>query len=179
MSTLTADPGFPRGKVLGVTQRLYDAEPANGDNMVGTRKTFRDENPTTGVVLSNHTVDCVAVRNATSSTLLPGQTVALDATLTQVTGLAVDTSVAYGVVDEYLNQYNAVPNEVLWVVVKGPSTAKKTTGTGTAITAGAKLSASSTGGSLAAGTSAPIGLALAAAGTTDASVRLYVTTPLV
>jgi hypothetical protein len=178
MSTLTADPGFSRGKVLGVTYKMYDAEPADGSNMVGVRKTFRDENPITGAVNSNHTVDCIAVRNAHSATLTPGQVVALDATLTQVSGLAIDTSTAYGVVDEYLNSTSAVVGEVLWVVVKGPSVPKKTTGTGTAITAGAKVSTTSTGGSLAAGTTAPIGLAMAAATTTDSTVRVYVTTPL-
>jgi hypothetical protein len=178
MSTLTADPGFPRGKVLGVTYKMYDAEPADGSNMVGIRKTFRDENPITGVVNSNHTVDCIAVRNTSGSTLLPGQVVALDATLTLATGLAIDTSTAYGVVDEYLNSSNAVANEVLWVVVKGPSVPKKTTGTGTAISAGAKVSTTSTAGSIAAGTTAPIGLAMAAGATTDATVRVYVTSPL-
>jgi hypothetical protein len=92
MSTLTADPGFRRGTVLGVTWKAYDAEPADGSNLVGGRKTFRDENPTTGVVLSNHTVDCIAVRNTSGAALLPGQVVELDATLTQASLLSVTQS---------------------------------------------------------------------------------------
>jgi hypothetical protein len=179
MSTLTADPGFRRGTVLGVTWKLYDAEPADGSNLVGGRKVFRDEHPTTGVVLSNHTVDCIAVRNTSGAALLPGQSVELDATLTQVTGLATDTSVAHAVVDEYLPAAGAPNLEVLWVVVKGPSTLVKTAAASAAgITAKAVVSTTSTAGSVAAGTGNRAGFALATAASTATSLRVYVQGPL-
>lgn len=180
MSTLTADPGFRRGTVLGVTLKLYDAEPANGDNMIGVRKTFRDEHPQTGVVQSNHTVDCIAVRNTSGSALLPGQVVALDATLSLATGLATDTSVAHAVVDEYLPAAGAAADEVLWVVVKGPTKPIKTAAaSGAGVTAGAVVSASSTAGSVVAGTGNRVGYAMAAATSTATSLRVFAQGPLV
>lgn len=180
MSTLTADPGFRRGTVLGVTQKLYDAEPADGSNMIGARKTFRDEHPTSGVVQSNHTVDCIAVRNTSGSALLPGQVVELDATLTLASGLASDTSVAHAVVDEYLPSGGAAASEVLWVVVKGPTTVAKTSGaSGAGITGKAVVSASSTAGKVAAGTGNKVGYAMATAASTDTSLRVFASGPMV
>lgn len=179
MSTLTADPGFRRGTVLGVTQKLYDAEPADGSNMIGARKTFRDEHPQSGVVLSNHTVDCIAVRNTSGSALLPGQTVELDATLSLATGLASDTSVVTAVVDEYLPAGGAAASEVLWVVVKGPTKPLKTAAaSGAGISGKAVVSTSSTAGSVVAGTGNKLGYAMETAASTATSLRVFVQGPL-
>jgi hypothetical protein len=112
--------------VLGVTQKMYDAEPSNGSTIVGVVKTFRDENPTTGVVLSNRTVDCIAVRNTSEISLEPGTVVRFSGAgvLSEVDGYATPTDTLIGVVDEYLPEMVGVPvGEVFWLVVKGPTSA--------------------------------------------------------
>lgn len=132
MSTLTADPGFPRGAVLGVTQKMYDAEPSNGSTIVGVVKTFRDENPTTGVVLSNRTVDCIAVRNTSGGMLEPGTVVRFSpaGVLSEVDQYAEAADALVGIVDEYLPETLGAPkDEVFWLVVKGPSSVWKLAGT--------------------------------------------------
>lgn len=179
MSILTASPGFVRGSVLGVTVKMYDAEPADGSNMVGIRKVFRDEHPRLGVLYSNHIVECIAVRNTSGSPLLPGQTVELDATLTQASGLATDTTTVHAVVDEYLPPAGAAANEVLWVVVKGPSVPVKTAAaSGAGIAAKASVSTSATAGSVATGSGNRVGYAMAAATSTATSLRVFVQGPL-
>lgn len=174
MSTLTADPGFTRGSVLGITVKMYEAENGDGTALMGVRKTFRDENPKTGALLSNHTVDCIAVKNTSGGALLPKAVVAINAARTSATGGATNASVLYGVVDEYLPPAGVADGEVFWAVVEGPTEANKTTGA--ALSAGVAVAASATAGSLAAGTGG--GVTLAAAGSADTSVRLYAKTPL-
>ncbi len=129
MSTLTADPGFPRGSVLGVTQKMYDAEPSDGATIVGVVKTFRDENPSTGVVLSNRTVDCIAVRNKSAGVLHAGTVVRFKhhAVLSEVDATPVLTDLLVGVVDEYLPTGGVPIDEVFWLVVKGPADVRKAT----------------------------------------------------
>lgn len=177
MSTLTADPGFGRGQVLGILWKAYDAENGDGSQVLGVRKTFLDENPVSKQTLSNRTVDCICVKNTSGSALLPKTVVKFAAgSLTSVDGAADNTSILIGVVDEYLPAAGVAAGEVFWLAVSGPSEALKTSGAGTAITAGALVAASSTAGKIAAGTSPQLGTALAAAATGDTSVRVLLKT---
>ena len=178
MSTLVADPGFARGQVLGVTKLLYDAEPADGAQILGVHKVFLDVDPRNQPVASNETVECVAVKNTSGGALLPKTLVKFKAgaILTEVDGGADDASVRVGVVDEYLPAAGVPVDEVFWVVVKGPTTILKTTGA--AITAGAKVSAATAAapGKILAGSTAPVGFAIAAAGSSDTEVRVLART---
>lgn len=170
MSTLTADPGFARGQVLGITWKAYDAESGDGAHIVGTRKVFRDENPTTGALNSNRTVECIAVKNSSGSALLPGQVAKFkdSAILSEVDGLAVAATTLMGIVDEYLPAAGVKDGEVFWLVVRGPSTVTKTA---TSVSAGAAYGPSATAGSAAAqGANAQLGFAIATSATTSGRI---------
>lgn len=171
MSTLTADPGFARGQTLGITNtNVYDAQVGDGSHLLGVRKTFRDENPSTGRLLSNHTVDCVCVKNTSGSAILPGTLVKFKASaiLTEVDGGAVAASTLIGVADEYLPAAGVPNNEVFWVVVAGPSAVTKTS---TSVSAGAAYGPSATAGSAAAqGANALLGFAIDTSATTSGRV---------
>lgn len=171
MSTLTADPGFARGQTLGITNtNVYDAQVGDGSHLLGVRKTFRDENPTTGALLSNHTVDCICVKNTSGGAILPGTLVkfAAGAILTEVDGGAVAATLLMGVADEYLPAAGVPNNEVFWVVVNGPATVTKTA---TSVSAGAAYGPSSTAGSAAAqGANALLGYAIQTSPTTTGRV---------
>lgn len=170
MSTLTADPGFGRGQTLGITVKLYEAENGDGATVVGTRKAFRDESPITGAILSNRTVECIAVKNTSGSALLPGAVAKFkdSAILSEVDGLAVAASTLIGVVDEYLPASGVADGEVFWLVVRGPSTVTKTA---TSVSAGASYGPSATAGSAAAqGANAQLGFAIATSATTSGRI---------
>lgn len=174
MSTLTADPGFGRGQTLGVTVTMYEAENGDGSTVVGTRKVFRDEDPKTGALKSNRTVECVAVKNTSGSALLPGSVAKFKASaiLSEVDGLASTSTLLMGVVDEYLPAAGVANNEVFWLVVAGPSTVTKTS---TSVSAGAAYGLSATDGSAAAQSTNPLlGYAIETSATT--SGRLLVRT---
>lgn len=128
MSTLTADPKFPRGHVLGINYSYYDTENNPQDLQIGTgqgvkgvHSVFRDENPHDGSLQSNLTVECVAVKNASGDVLTAGTTVQLDPTkgLGETEG---GEATLYGIVDEWLTA-PVKDGEVCWVVVRGPSAA--------------------------------------------------------
>lgn len=170
MSTLTADPGFARGQTLGVTVTMYEAENGDGSNVVGTRKVFRDEDPKTGALRSNRTVECIAVKNVSGSALLPGAVAKFRdaAILSEVDGLAVAATTLMGVVDEYLPAAGVPNNEVFWLVVRGPSTVTKTA---TSVSAGAAYGPSATAGSAAAqGANAQLGFAIETSATTSGRI---------
>lgn len=170
MSTLTADPGFGRGQTLGITVKMYEAENGDGSNVVGTRKVFRDENPTTGVINSNRTVECIAVKNSSGSALLPGSVAKFKdaAILSEVDGLATTSTALMGVVDEYLPAAGVADGEVFWLVVGGPSTVTKTS---TSVSAGASYGLSATAGSAAAQSTNPLlGYAIATSATTSGRI---------
>jgi hypothetical protein len=170
MSTLTADPGFARGQTLGVTVTMYEAENGDGSNVVGTRKVFRDEDPKTGALKSNRTVECIAVKNTSGSALLPGAVAKFKdaAILSEVDGLAVAATTLMGVVDEYLPAAGVPNNEVFWLVVRGPSTVTKTA---TSVSAGASYGPSATAGSAAAqGANAQLGFAIETSATTSGRI---------
>lgn len=170
MSTLTADPGFARGQTLGVTVTMYEAENGDGSNVVGTRKVFRDEDPKTGALQSNRTVECIAVKNTSGSALLPGAVAKFKdaAILTEVDGLATTSTALMGVVDEYLPAAGVPNNEVFWLVVRGPSTVTKTA---TSVAAGASYGLSATAGAAAAQSTNPLlGFAIATSATTSGRI---------
>jgi hypothetical protein len=170
MSTLTADPGFARGQTLGVTGTYYEATVGNGANLLGARKTFRDEDPKTGVIKSNHTVECIAVKNESGGALLPGEVVKFKAgaILSEVDAKAEAAAVLMGVVDEYLPTAGVPDKEVFWLVVNGPSTVVKTA---TSVSAGAAYGPSSTAGSAAAvGSNALLGYAIETSATTSGRI---------
>lgn len=170
MSTLTADPGFARGQVLGILWKAYDADNGDGSNIVGTRKVFRDENPKTGALNSNHTVECIAVKNTSGSALVPGSVAKFKdaAILSEVDGLATTSTALMGVVDEYLSSSGVPDGEIFWLVVKGPSTVTKTS---TSVAAGAAYGLSATAGSAAAQSTNPLlGYAIATSATTSGRI---------
>jgi hypothetical protein len=170
MSTLTADPGFARGQTLGVTVTLYEAENGDGSNVVGVRKVFRDEDPKTGALKSNRTVECIAVKNTSGSALVPGAVAKFKdaAILSEVDGLATTSTALMGVVDEYLPAAGVPNNEVFWLVVRGPSTVTKTA---TSVAAGASYGLSATAGSAAAQSTNPLlGFAIATSATTSGRI---------
>lgn len=157
---------------------MYDAEPGDGAHILGVHKVFLDVDPRNQPVASNETVECVAVKNTSGGALLPKTLVKFKAgaILTEVDGSADDASVRVGVVDEYLPAAGVPVNEVFWVVVKGPTTILKTTGA--AISAGAMVSAaaSANAGRVLAGSTAPVGLAIAAAASAATEVRVLART---
>jgi hypothetical protein len=170
MSTLTADPGFGRGQTLGVTVTMYEAENGDGSTVVGVRKVFRDEDPKTGALKSNRTVECIAVKNTSGSALLPGAVAKFKdaAILSEVDGLATTSTALMGIVDEYLPAAGAANNEVFWLVVRGPSTVTKTA---TSVAAGASYGLSATAGSAAAQSTNPLlGFAIETSATTSGRI---------
>ena len=185
MSTLTSDPGFARGSVLGILWKAYDAENGDGSHVIGMRKEFLDITPSTGVVNSNRAVECICVKNASAAALLPGQVAKFKLAATsgltsggiigEVDGLAGASDKLIGVVDEYLPAAGVPVGEVFWLVVRGPSTVRKTTGA--AIAAGDTLSTTATTGSIATGTTnTQLGYAITAAASADTTERVLVRT---
>ena len=170
MSTLTADPGFARGQTLGVTVTMYEAENGDGSTVVGVRKVFRDEDPKTGALKSNRTVECIAVKNTSGSALLPGAVAKFKdaAILSEVDGLATTSTALMGIVDEYLPSAGVANNEVFWLVIRGPSTVTKTA---TSVSAGASYGLSATAGSAAAQSTNPLlGYAIETSATTSGRI---------
>lgn len=166
MSTLTADPGFARGQVLGITKTFYDAQVGDGSHILGVSKVFLDTDPTTQKLNSNVTVECVAVKNKTGGALLPGSVVGFSPTavLTEVDALGTQSSLRVGVVDEYLPLAGAPADEVLWVVVSGPTTA---TTIGQPINAGGEVGVSGVAGKVEEDNTKKVGVAISdAVGTT-------------
>lgn len=169
MGTFTTDPGFGRGQTLGITVKMYEAEAGDGSTVIGTSKEFRDEHPSSGVLYSNGTVTCVAVKNSSGSAVLPGDVVKFKAGgMSEVDGLASTSTALMGIVDEYLPAAGVPDGEVFWVVVRGPSTVKKTS---TSVSAGASYGLSATDGSAAAQSTNPLlGYALATSATTTGRI---------
>jgi hypothetical protein len=188
MSTLTADPKFSRGQVLGILWKAYDADNGDGSKVIGARTTFLDENPILRKKLSNRTVDCVAVKNSSGGALAPGSivkfkahdggaTTAEDIGLAYISGVAASTDVLVGVVDEYLT--NSVPDgEVFWLVIAGPSAALKVTGTAVTANGSVNVSATTAGSVTAGGAGLQIGYAIKPAASADTSVRVQVATAI-
>ena len=124
---------------------------------------FQDVNPVTKDRLSNELVYCIAARyKPTTNTTLTtptGKMVALK--ISQYLGtaefdenLATSANVIAGervaVIDEYLSTSAVIrPDDIVWLVFKGPAAAKKTEHASTAgISAGVSVAMSSTAGSI-------------------------------
>ena len=167
MSSIFSDPFFRRGNTL-LSGEVIDyatdgTTPTQGTEVIGQVKAFQDVNPTgTGERYTNRLVYCVAARyigNDTTGSVLRRQLVDFSSTgpftVIGVSGSAASSALAVkgdvvngvtvGVVDEYLA--DALPirkNDIVWVVVKGPTTVAKETGT--AILAGQGVYVSNTAG---------------------------------
>ena len=146
MSSLFSDPPFPRGSTLLNNENIdLDASgnPIAGTEIVGSLKVFPDLVPGTGPAAirnSNRLVYCVAARytpvdgvtklNIGGTGADKGKWYVLDrrASLTTFSTTAAATDVTdgrlVGVLDEYLN-VEIRPNDIVWLVVKGPSTTQK------------------------------------------------------
>lgn len=157
MSSIFSDPPFRRGTtLLGGEAIEVDASnnPIAGGEIVGQVKVFQDVNPSTGARNSNRLVYCVAARykgsTVTDGSTVAGQVVLFDAAtpLTQYTNYLTQAThaaaAAYGVLDEYLTG-ELRQNDLVWIVVKGPTSAKQTAA---AINAGVAVEASTTAGSI-------------------------------
>jgi hypothetical protein len=192
MSSIFSDPYFRRGNTLLAGEPIEtDAagNPVAGSAVVGAVKVFQDVNPYDGTRYSNRLVYCVAARYE-GNTVEDGSTVAgtlyaFDAArpMTEFTNAATKTNVsdgrAVGVLDEYLTG-RLRKDDVVWVVVKGPTTVKKEAGA--ALGAGASVVVSNTAGSAAAAGTANAGTvqigeqiagAEVASATTAARVNLF------
>jgi hypothetical protein len=157
MSSIFSDPSFRRGTTLLGGEAIEvdsSGNPIAGGEIVGQVKVFQDVNPSTGVRNSNRLVYCVAARYKGSTvddaSTVAGEVYLFDAAkpLTEFTSKGSATTVvervAYGVLDEYLTG-QLRQNDIVWLVVKGPTDAKQTAA---AINAGAVVQVSATAGSI-------------------------------
>ena len=187
MSSIFSDPFFRRGSTLlgGETIEVDDAgNPLAGTEIVGQVKAFQDQNPTgLGERHSNRLVYCVAARYKGSSALTSadaGKLFVFDATgvLTTFTDAATTTNAAagkaVGVLDEYIPENVTVrQNDIVWLVVKGPTTVNQTAAS---IAQGTPVQVSSTGGSvIASGSGAIVGQKIGATSSAAAGVRVNLT----
>lgn len=143
MSSLFSDPPFPRGATLlaGETIELDPSgNPIAGTEIVGTVKVFQDVQPYTGTAAirnSNRLVYCIAARyigtatlNANNSGADKGKVYVMSrrGPLVSFTDTAVAADVTdgrtVGVLDEYLNS-EVRTNDIVWLVVKGPTSIQK------------------------------------------------------
>ena len=186
MSSLFSDPQFPRGTTLLNGENIdldVNGNPIAGTEVIGTIKVFQDVDPVTKKKLSNRLVYCVAARYVGSSTTFnasgadKGKSFLLDSSnpigTFQTAAVVADANnyKATAVLDEYLTT-TVRPNDIVWLVIKGPVTVNKATGT--ALVAGAATMLT-TGGSTTAwsSTNMPNGYALAAAASADTTARVY------
>jgi hypothetical protein len=191
MSSLFSDPPFPRGNTL-LGGELIELDPSNapiaGVEIVGQVKAFPDITPGTGpaaVRQSNRLVYCVAARYKGANNLTAadaGKVYVFDTTnpLAEFSAVGTTTFVntdgrTFGILDEYLS-VDVRPNDIVWLVVKGPTTVNKATGT--AINAGAAVEVTGTAGAVTvASTGAKIGQQIkgsqAASGDTKVRINLY------
>jgi hypothetical protein len=146
MSAIFSDPPFRRGSTLcgGDLKDTGTGNDLPGTDIVGSIKAFQDIDPSTGVRYSNRLVYCTPVRwggadttglDIRSKVLVVAQTLENGKPFATVSGVAADSNAAkgqlVGVVDEYLKDATAVKQgDVIWLVVKGPTTAYASAGVG-------------------------------------------------
>jgi len=146
MSSLFSDPPFARGTTL-LNNEVIELDPSGnpiaGVEIVGAVKVFPDAVPGTGPAAirnSNRLVYCMAARytpvdgvtklNAGGTGADKGKWYVLDrrgplGTFSTVAAAAdITDGRMVGVLDEYLN-VEVRPNDIVWLVVKGPSTTQK------------------------------------------------------
>lgn len=187
MSSIFSDPGWRRGTTLlnGETIDYSDAPtntiPTAGGELVGQVKVFQDVNPSTGIRLSNRLVYCVAARYKGASNLTSadaGKVFAFSATapLSEFSAVATAANITaglpYGVLDEYLT-VDVRPDDIVWLVVKGPTTMAKLAGS--AVAAGAAVEVSATAGAATtASTGVKIGVQIAGASVASATTAMRI-----
>lgn len=139
---------FGRGETAYGIGGTIDSSNLLFAELLGASVSFQDDNPTTKAKNSQAQVLCVAMRNKTGGALLPGDVVLFSGTTFGETGATVTQSaspnVFAGVVDEYLPAAGCPNNDVCWIVVRGPTTAKITTKSGAAAAGGLVLMPSAT-----------------------------------
>lgn len=170
MSSIFSDPFFRRGTTLlsgeTIDYAVDGTTPTQGTEVVGQVKVFQDVNPSgSGERYSNRLVYCVAARyigNDTTGANMRRQIVTFSSAkpLTEfgVSGQAIEAAAGaggkttktdvdtnardIGVVDEYLPNDLAIrKNDIVWVVVKGPTAVAKETGSALSAGAFVKISA--------------------------------------
>lgn len=152
MPSIYSDPQFGRGQTL-LGGSAVDVEvtglPSAGGEAVGAVKAFPDVSPGTGpasIRYSNRLVFCIAARYVGSTTLNAGNLgadrgkwVVLDraSPLATFSSFAAATDIAagrvVGVLDEYLTS-EVRTNDIVWIVVRGPSQAAKTANAAISVT---------------------------------------------
>jgi hypothetical protein len=178
MSSLYSDPPFGRGTTLLNGEAIEYSPPGSvynatndsgaqytvaGREIVGQIKAFLDINPSTKQRLSSELVYCIAARykptNGATLTVPTGKGVVLKVgqyleTASFDENLATAANVIegkrVGFIDEYLPTSAVIrPDDIVWVVFKGPAAVKKTEHASTAsIAAGVTVAMSSTAGSV-------------------------------
>lgn len=156
MSSIFSDPSFRRGTTLLAGEAIEtDANgPIAGGEVVGQVKVFQDVNPYTGQRYSNRLVYCVAARykgnTVSDASTVAGEAYLFDAArpLTEFTNKASSSNatngLAFGVLDEYLTG-ELRQNDIVWLVVEGPTSVKRTAA---AVNAGVAVQLSTTAGSI-------------------------------
>jgi hypothetical protein len=141
MSSLFSDPPFARGATLlnGEAIELdFNGNPIAGVEIVGQVKAFQDVVPGTGPAAirnSNRLVYCIAARYVGTSIInVQGADRGRVYVMNDMGPLATFSASAntadttngkmIGVLDEYLS-IDVRPNDIVWLVVKGPVTANK------------------------------------------------------
>jgi hypothetical protein len=142
MSSIFSDPFFRRGSTL-LSGDAIEVDPAGvpvaGTEIVGQVKVFQDVNPVgRGERYSNRLVYCIAARYTPLDNQTKINVAGADKgkwyVLSRRNGLATFADLAsatditdgrtVGVLDEYLNE-EVRPNDIVWLVVKGPASAAK------------------------------------------------------
>jgi hypothetical protein len=159
MSSIFSDPFFRRGSTLlgGEAIEVDGAgNPVAGNEVVGQVKAFQDVNPAgAGERYSNRLVYCVAARYkggdvADASTVAGTAYTFDDATpLTTFTNKSANADAVagrpVGVLDEYLRGALRT-NDIVWLVVKGPTSIRKGSGASVAAGTGVEIGVSGTAG---------------------------------
>lgn len=187
MSSIFSDPFFRRGatllsgEVIEFSDPPTNARPIAGNEIVGQVKVFQDVEPTGSQRrLSNRLVYCVAARYkgalVSDASTVAGEVYIFDdgAPMSEFTNKATSTNAtvgkAIGVLDEYLTG-ELRPNDIVWLVVKGPTRVKRTN---VAISSGSAIQVSATGGQVVVQSGSGIAIAqqIGDGGNTAASVGL-------
>jgi hypothetical protein len=144
MSSLFSDPPFARGTTLLNKEAIeldVNLNPVAGREVVGSVKSFSDVYPGTGLAsqrYSNRNVYCIAARYIGTTSLNPGNNGADTGKWYVIdrkggVGTAFSTAAGatdilqgrlVGVLDEYLTS-EVRPNDIVWLVIGGPTQAKK------------------------------------------------------
>jgi hypothetical protein len=176
MSSLYSDPPFPRGSTLlaGETIESDAIGPIAGRDIVGQVKVFQDTDPFSGTEYSNRLTVCVAVRwTGSAGGIVAGDVVKFTAAALLTESDAKGSTTAgtiFGVVDEYIPSTTSIrTNDIIWVVVRGPATAKFAA---TGVTAGSAIYIGTAGVFSGTASGGILGHAMAASATAGSRVLL-------